>query len=112
MLESRHVVAQYILLDADDDLDRIVVKPASATVDSTKPAPRTDDNPPAPNPDTAQAKTDAAQAKTDTAQAKTEPKAPDSNSAIDKGSLAAPPRERIIHDDEDLALPPLILEDD
>ena len=140
VLESRHVVAQYILLDADDDLDRIVVKPASATVDSTKPAPRTDDNPPAPNPDTAQAKTDAAQAKTDTAQAKTdaaqaktdaaqaktdtaqaktdtaqaktEPKAPDSNSAIDKGSLAAPPRERIIHDDEDLALPPLILEDD
>ena len=133
MLESRHVVAQYILLDADDDLDRIVVKPASATVDSTKPAPRTDDNPPAPNPDTAQAKTDAAQAKTDTAQAKTdaaqaktdtaqaktdtaqaktEPKAPDSNFAIDKGSLAAPPRERIIHDDEDLALPPLILEDD
>ena len=147
VLESRHVVAQYILLDADDDLDRIVVKPASATVDSTKPAPRTDDNPPAPNPDTAQAKTDAAQAKTDaaqaktdtaqaktdaaqaktdaaqaktdtaqaktdTAQAKTEPKAPDSNFAIDKGSLAAPPRERIIHDDEDLALPPLILEDD
>ena len=119
VLESRHVVAQYILLDADDDLDRIVVKPASATVDSTKPAPRTDDNPPAPNPDTAQAKTDTAQAKTDTAQAKTdtaqaktEPKAPDSNFAIDKGSLAAPPRERIIHDDEDLALPPLILEDD
>ena len=50
LLESRRVVAQYILLDADDDLKRIAVKPASANVDSKPSQPSSHELPPAAKP--------------------------------------------------------------
>ena len=50
LLESRRVVAQYILLDADDDLKRIAVKPASANVDPKLSQPPSHELPPTAKP--------------------------------------------------------------